>query len=166
MTRRVRLPGLLLALAFMTQAAAADLGRLFTTPQQRQALEGIRYAAPEPPPVVAETPAPEPPQLEVETAPALEHPITLKGLVYREQGGNMAWLNDGNTLESELAARLQIDPSSIRQEKLKLVLPDTGEEITLKVGQTYDPANNSIIDIARESGPTGEPPVATPRARE
>ncbi|MGH8580510.1 MAG: hypothetical protein ACREVK_10465 [Gammaproteobacteria bacterium] len=92
-------------------AKGAELGRLFTTPQERAALDELRREGPKPvaapekvaPPVTSEpAPAAKPPQ-----------PITVNGLVRRSDGANTVWVNGVNSLEGEFDSQgFQVDPTA------------------------------------------------------
>jgi len=131
---------------------ADELGRLFLTSKERARLEKMRYAKPEP---VVEEVISEPveitelnpgefelPEIDLVEEPVLTEPLLLKGVVKRSNGKNAAWLNDGNTLDSDsVLQNIEIHNSDIDHDSVKIKLPDKVTEITLKVGQTYEPTS-------------------------
>ena len=97
MTRRTGfLTGLAAVLLMPAPSPAEDgLGRLFTSQEQRRQLDASRNGRARAP--VAET-APRPAR--PARAPNATVNILLKGLVYRPDGNNTAWINSGNTYEA------------------------------------------------------------------
>jgi len=153
--------GILLILSFAlsgipyTQAASDDFGRLFTTPEERRKLQTLRNAKP---------------QVKVEVVPEvfiedidenvgeIEQPdiegITLNGLVYRKGGKSTVWLNGTNSYEGNLASEyFRINAGDINSEKVSVTVPDVGLEFDLKVGQTYEPNDGTLLDIVDNDVP-------------
>ncbi len=121
-----------------------DLGRLFTTPQQRNTLEKLRHQKP------VEEKAPEIIFMEPEPEVAEEKPviggITVNGLVYRKGNKSTAWVNSANTYEGNFANQyIQIDAHNIKPEDVEILIPINETKIKLKTGQTYDPEADKII---------------------
>ena len=140
-----------------TAWAAEPLGRLFTSPQQRKQLDDLRAAIPQGEEITV------PQFLSAETGesgeaePAPGSGITVKGLVKREAGQGMAWINDSNTFEGDLASQyLKIESKDIQSGGVRISVPDQDEAINVKVGETYNPATGQVSDLAE--------PVATPAA--
>src|SRR5258706_124392 len=99
-------------------AAYETLGRLFSTPQQRQDLDRRRQAN------------------VLDTAISTERNVTVNGQVSRSSGRTTTWLN-GVPLESTRSPR---DPA-------RVTLPGEGEEsVTIKIGQTLDKARGEVKD--------------------
>ena len=123
--------------------AADDLGRLFTTPQQRNTLEKLRSQKP-----VEEIKIPEftfaEPVIE-EQKPVIGG-ITVNGLVYRKSGKSTAWINSANTYEGNFGNQyIQIDAQNIKPEDVEILIPINETKIKLKTGETYDPEADQII---------------------
>ena len=125
--------------------AADDLGRLFTTPQQRQTLEKLRSQKP-----VEEIKIPEftfaEPAVEAEENKPVIGGITVNGLVYRKGGKSTAWINSANTYEGNFGNQyIQIDANNIKPEDVEILIPINETKVKLKTGQTYDPETDQII---------------------
>ncbi len=98
MTKSIVLTILMGILNFYQCAYAGILGRLFTTPEERAALNAERSKPPvtkikrkpEPLPLPPPPPPPEPPLY-----------ITFNGLVKRNNGPPIVWINESNELEQE-----------------------------------------------------------------
>mgnify|MGYP001258038033 FL=1 len=123
-TRKIVLVALGLCCAILAsyapQPAIAyeNLGRLFSTPQQRQDLDRRRQAN------------------ILETAIITESRITVNGQVSRSSGRTTTWLN-GVPLES---ARSPRDPA-------RATLAGEGEtSVTVKIGQTLDKGRGEVKD--------------------
>ena len=140
--RNLALPILFLAFTPNT-LAADDLGRLFTTPQQRNALEKLRSQKP-----VEEIKIPDITFAEpvIEEQKPVIGGITVNGLVYRKGGKSTAWVNSANTFEGNFGNQyIQIDANNIKPDDVEIVIPINEKNIKLKTGQTYDPEADQII---------------------
>ena len=129
--------------AFTSSYADDDLGRLFTTPEQRQTLEKLRHQKP-----VVEIKEPEimHAEPEVEEEKPVIGGITVNGLVYRENGNSTAWINNQNTFEGNLGNQyIQIDARNIKPEDVEIVIPLNEARIKLKTGETYDPEMGQVV---------------------
>ncbi len=128
-------------------AASDGFGRLFTTPEERRNLQVLRYSEPEIEEVieiivkvdeVAED-IPEPRDIDG---------ITLNGIVYRKGGKSTAWLNGSNSYEGSLTSEyFRINTGDINSKKVSVTVPEASLEFDLKVGQTYEPYNDRLLDI-------------------
>ncbi len=144
---------------FSAQAASDDFGRLFTTPEERRKLQALRYAEPEPE-VIEEIEIPV--ELIDEVAEEIEEPdiegITLNGLVYRKGSKSTVWINGTNSYEGSLASEyFRINAGDINSKKVSVTVPEVNLEFDLKVGQTYEPNDGSLLDIVE-----GENEIAIP----
>ena len=144
---------------FSAQAASDDFGRLFTTPEERRKLQALRYAEPEPE-VIEEIEIPV--ELIDEVAEEIEEPdiegITLNGLVYRKGSKSTVWINGTNSYEGSLASEyFRINAGDINSEKVSVTVPEVNLEFDLKVGQTYEPNDGSLLEIVE-----GENEIAIP----
>jgi len=130
------------------QAASDGFGRLFTTPVERKKLQVLRYSKPE---IKAE-------ELvriiveEIEDVEEMERPdiegITLNGLVYRKGSKSTVWINGSNSYEGSLSSEyFRINAGDISSEKVSVTVPVVDLKIDLKVGQTYEPNDGSLLDI-------------------
>ena len=163
MNRLIKIHALALLLCSMIQpltVQAEALGRLFMTQEQRIRLEQIRNYKPQPAPqevAIVEEPEPltdadamdtELPEVVLEEEPVLTGPLTLKGVVKRDNGKNTAWLNDTNSLDGEpVSEAVNIHETDISDDSVRIKLPDNVTEITLKVGQTYAPEHETVQDV-------------------
>ncbi len=145
----------LIAACMGQRTVAADFGRLFLSHKERMVLEKLRNAKPEPEEPVVQQVEPDPlellateqeqaeaelPQIEVEPVLQIEEPIILRGVVKRGDNKNTAWLNNGNTMAgNDIVGKIRLDERDIKQDSVSLTLPDNVTEVTLKVGQAYEP---------------------------
>src|SRR5919106_4300555 len=92
--------GLTLAILFASVPAAygIELGRLFTTPEDRVVLEQLRQAPVERKRTVREEKKIDEPKASMPT-------IIVNGVVIRSDGSKTAWINGMNTLEGDLASQ-------------------------------------------------------------
>ncbi len=155
--------GICIALLAPYTVMAEELGRLFTTPEERDMLNSLRIMAKqpapepeiEPEPVIEEViPEPEPEPVEVVEIPG----ITVNGVVYRKGGKSTAWLNGENTLEGDLESQyLHVDGEKIKGQKVPVNIPNQQRSIELKPGQTWQPGTGEVIDIYKQPQPVTAP---------
>jgi hypothetical protein len=133
--------------AVSAPAPAAELGgRLFTTPQQRQKLDELRAQA-------ARTGSPEmaEEQAEIaETAAAAPPPpgFHVNGVVARRQGPDTAWINDVSSVEMDSAAQvLKAEVIEPDVGAVRLTMPDQDQGRTVRVGETLEPQQETIVDL-------------------
>lgn len=131
-----------------TAAGAETLGRLFTTPAERAALERLRHPQAKP----AEAPKPVKRQV-VELPPAAPPPVpevSVQGVVTRSDGQNAVWINGQGVLHSgQVGEGLRVETGRIRGDAVPIVLPGDKTTIHLEPGQVYDPADSKILDAYR-----------------
>lgn len=132
----------------------AELGRLFTTPQERAALDKLRREGPK---VVApkEVALPVTPEQIPEAQPP--QPITVNGLVRRSDGANTVWVNGVNSLEGEFDSQgFQVDTHRIRGDRVRVTVSGRpGQPIEMRPGQTFDPAAGRMGDVYQRNETTG-----------
>ena len=131
---------------FITPSVYADeLGRLFTSSNERMALNKVRNRIPKPEKVeVVEVETIIEPIIEekVEEEIIIHDAIVLKGIVHRSDGKNAAWINDSNTYEGDLESLyIQIKTEEIESDQVQVTMPDNETKIKIKVGDYYDPQN-------------------------
>lgn len=107
-------------------AEAQELGRLFFTPEQRQALDARRKAR-----------VPDKPAATVTVSPTLR----LDGYVKRSGGRSTVWLNGEPTADE--APRL---PSS-SDGPVSVTVGETGARVGMKPGETLDRSTNERRDL-------------------
>jgi len=135
------------------QAASDSFGRLFTTPQERKNLQVIRFSEPEAEVEEAiEIFVEEIEEIVEEKAePRDIEGITLNGLVYRKGGKSTVWLNGSNSYEGSLASEyFRINTGEVNNEKVSVTVPEVDLKFDLKVGQTYEPNDGSLLDIVED----------------
>ena len=117
------------AVAGLAQAQPPQLGRLFSSPEERSQLDAVRSGTP-PASTTQALPAPPPP-------PPPGPPVELNGLVQRSSGRSTAWLNQAP--QQEPHHQLTHDG----QLTLRL---NNGQVVVLKPGQQYDPASGTVME--------------------
>ncbi len=139
--------GLVLCVTPCAQAASDGFGRLFTTPEERRNLQVLRYSEPEIEEVI-EFIVEIDEVAEEKTEPRDIEGITLNGIVYRKGGKSTAWLNGTNSYEGSLTSEyFRINAGDINSRKVSVTVPEASLEFDLKVGQTYEPNNDRLLDI-------------------
>ncbi len=142
--------GLVLCVTPCAQAASDGFGRLFTTPEERRNLQVLRYSEPEIEEVI-EIIVEVDEVAEEETESRELEGITLNGIVYRKGGKSTAWLNGSNSYEGSLTSEyFRINTGDINSKKVSVTVPEADLEFDLKVGQTYEPNDGSLLDIVDE----------------
>ena len=126
-------------------AADDALGRLFLTPEQRAALEKLRYQKPvevKIPEIISEEPPL--PQAQETESPVVGN-IQVNGLVYRKNGKSTAWINRVSSYEGDLANEyVQIDADNIKPDDVEIVIPINNTRVNLKAGETFDPETDEV----------------------
>lgn len=135
-------------------AASGDADfRLFTTANQRLALDETRRIGPRPDetsgksPVISEQPKPLP-------------QVSIRGFVQRNNSLNTVWTDKGSTLHPRsLDPDININAKQIHDSKVSVTVG--GETIKLKPGQVYVGSNNRIRESIEKS-PDNLIPSLTP----
>ena len=128
-----------------------SLGRLFLTPDQRTALEKLRYQKP----VVVKIPeiiAKEPAISETETVNPEIGNIEVNGLVYRMNGKSTAWINRVSSYEGDLANEyIQVDAGNIKPDDVEIVIPINDTKVNLKAGESFNPDAGEVKKFSYQS---------------
>jgi len=140
----------LLGNMFTQPAFASDqFGRLYTTPAERKQLDELRKKEGRIQVSVIE----EVVELEEETTDVDETPVnalTVRGLVYRNDGKNTAWINENNTFEGGVSLQY-ISVGDIEADRVQIKVPSANTIVNLNVGQTFDPVSEDYKDLIEES---------------
>jgi len=126
------LPRLALAAALLAGAGtcgAQELGRLFFTPEQRQALDARRKArVPDKPAAVVASPT-----------------TRVDGYVKRSSGPDTVWVN-GEPLPEQTPEAPRIDAPR-GESRVSITIGESGNRVRLKPGQTLDRASGEVRDV-------------------
>ena len=149
------------ALLMLPHAASAELGRLFFTQAQRNALDMARTQNIRLEIGNEET---ERQQNGANAAP-LPQTVRLNGMIQRSDGNNTVWLND-KPITGQNAAGMSFSTNR-NDSKVKLQLPDGGRSMDLKVGQTAEINSGTVEESynrrsanrVEDKAPTGPPNV-------
>ena len=122
------------ALAVMSGASAAqELGRLFFTPDQRDALDARRRArVPDKPAAIAESPA-----------------TRIDGQVIRSGRNSTVWVNGQPYASGEDAGGVRVYPGRVDPSRVGVMVNDK-RRIGLKVGETLDRGTGEVRDVIGE----------------
>ncbi len=133
MIRRI-LPLILLASLVVPSApsAAQELGRLFFTPEQREALDARRKARVPDKPAAAQVASPT---------------LRLDGYVKRSGGRSTVWVNGESIGVGTSAESPRIDS---RDSHVSVNVGDSPARVELKPGEVLDRGNGEIRDVAGE----------------
>ena len=153
---------LLVLLLCQSSWSAEDFGRLFSTPNQRQQLDELRKNQTDIKIEVTDA------ELAVDQNPIVETAATgelrLKGLVYRNDGKNTAWINDSNSYEGDLSSQYTgVNEDSVDADEVVIEMggADSGK-LSLKVGESFNPADGSVRDLIQEPEKVLEKPPIPP----
>jgi hypothetical protein len=123
-----RVIALVLCAAFSQALCAQEFGRLFFTPEQRDALDARRRAR------VPDKPAP---------MPLVVSPTTrLDGYVRRSDGKSTVWVN-GDTADNS---------RPLADGRVSVRIEDEGPRVPLKPGEVLDRSSGEVTDVL---GPNG-----------
>lgn len=132
--------------------AAENFGRLFTTNANRAELDYVRQTQKlnnvVPVPVSDESSIPSP--------VVLPDAISMQGYVKRTDGKKSTiWVNNQAVQENESLPDVQVGKLPKNGNQVPLKLPANGKNFSLKAGQVYSPADNSVSE-ARPYAAQGE----------
>ena len=146
---------LLIVTAFktITATAAEPIGRLFTSPAERNNLDYLRQTKKKlitPTIVDAQIDAPE-------AAPILlPEAVNLQGYVKRNDGKQgTVWVNNQALQENSGNKEVHVGRLSEGSNRVPIKLSANGKKLSLKAGQVYDPENNRVRE-ARNHGAQGD----------
>jgi len=153
----VRLLPLVLACALVALSAPAPaepLGRLFYTPDQREALDTARNKKTRGNPDTEK----EKPAVEAPPAPEI---VTYGGIVRRSDGKTTVWLNNRAVNEKDKGSGAVL--SAVRPDgRVTLHSPQTGRNVDLKVGQRAELLSGSVEEgYSRRPLPASRPETTT-----
>jgi hypothetical protein len=129
---------------------ADNLGRIFTTADERKELDKIRRIKDKPKKVVAVNVEEIMKPVVVEKEIIERDAITLRGLVHRSDGKSTAWINDSNTFEGDLESQyIQVPDNKISSDQVTIIMPDDSTNVELKVGEAFTPKpiERDIVEI-------------------
>ena len=73
--------------------------------------------------------------------------IEFKGLMIREKGQPVVWVNEGNTLKSsKINQQISVKTRSIKKDKLKVPIKISQKRINMKPGQQWTEVDNKVKD--------------------
>lgn len=147
---------------------ADELGRLFTTPAQRESLNHLRAITPKVDP--ATTIPPEEMAMQV-LQPVLPSSISVQGYVKRSDGKKgTVWVNDTPIQENSSTGEVAV--GNLRKgNQVQIKVPGIDRDLKLKAGQVYIPETNSVVEInahresssaSSDAGTIGSDPLAMP----
>ncbi|MFV1922612.1 MAG: hypothetical protein ACMZ63_08415 [Methylotenera sp.] len=143
-----------LSLQIMQPVYADDaLGRLFSTPAEREQLDQLREQQKnQPVETIVEATV-------IESKPvALPNAINLQGYVKRSDGKDgTVWINGEALQENSGNQDVQVGDLAKDSTAIPIRIPANGKRLSLKAGQEYDPANNRVrkspsYSISKSSG--------------
>ncbi len=136
--------------SFFTLSVHADnLGRIFTTAEERLELEKIRHLKESVKKYeVVEVKKPIEPVV-VNKEIIIRDPITLKGIVHRSGGKNTAWVNDSNTFQGDFDSKsIQVPDNKIKSDQVTVIMPEDNSHVELRVGEVFipEPIEKDIVE--------------------
>jgi hypothetical protein len=126
-----------LGLALASHAAEEPLGRLFFTPEQREALDARRRAR------IPDKPA---------AATIIESPTTrLDGRVVRSGGKSTVWVNGTPIPEGSQPEGMRVTPRRGEPAEASLSIGESDRQVDLKVGETLDRGTGEVKSNAGDA---------------
>jgi hypothetical protein len=125
---------------------AETLGRLFSRPNEREALDYVRKTKKE---IVPQKPMILPEEMVVESEPVeLPDSVAVQGYVKRSDGKkNTVWVNGEALQETGSNADLKIGKLPQNGNRVPVKLKGNGKVLGLKAGQAYYPDSNKVKEI-------------------
>jgi hypothetical protein len=128
---------------FVAPAFAEEpLGRFFFTPAERAELEAARAMGAAPTPERVREPAPR--------AKRIRQSVTYGGLVRRDDGRSMLWINDRLLDEREALGGSNLRGHVRADGSVLLEAPEDGTAIYLKVGQSAELHTGKVVERERK----------------
>ena len=166
---------ILLALLLPVSVQAEDrMGRLFMTPAERSNLDYLRKSS-KPPEKILPAGNEEPSAGVTEEAVVVAPPpvVTVQGFVKRSDGKGTVWVNRQPVQEKTATGEFAVGKLSSKGNRVDVKLTGSSKPISLKAGQTYDPASRLVVDDLRQlpeptdlppppPAPQGKSPASTP----
>jgi hypothetical protein len=132
--------------------AAEPIGRLFTSPAERNNLDYLRQTRKISMPVKIEAPTEAPGPSPI----VLPEAVNLQGYVKRNDGKHgTIWVNNQALQENSGNKDVQVGRLSEDSNRVPIKLSANGKRLNLKAGQVYDPENNRVRE-ARNHGAQGD----------
>jgi len=129
--RRALVAILALGLGASGPALGQQLGRLFFTPEQRDALDARRKA-----------------RLPDKPAAVVASPTTrLDGYVMRSGGKSTVWVNGESIVEGTQPEGLRVDPARGDPTRAAVTVGESELRVPLKVGETLDRGSGEVRDV-------------------
>ena len=119
---------------WVLSGSASPLGRLFTTPEERDRLDAARHS-----------PNFQMPFDTGESVPFVED-LTLDGVVVRSSGNNASWINGSRIFEGEASREGVRVETAAGGGALRVRLLRGQDAIELKPGQTIDVTTRSVLE--------------------
>ena len=126
----------LVVILLVSGASAEGLGRLFSTPQERDRLDTLRRTGEQRALSGSETRV---------DSPLLTSRLTVNGLVMRERGPDSVWIN-GERVSRGRSTREGIRAQGKAGARVHVILPHDAGSVLLKAGQKVDLTTGSIRD--------------------
>lgn len=123
-------------------AYGAELGRLFLSTDERNAIDAARQGSAD----VRQAQAVAAPVAEEQSAvvEAPAEPVTLNGYIARSAGAATVWVNGRDRLSGKLA------PPARDGQRVKVPLGPSGAEVALKPGESFDPGSRQVTDAYQQ----------------
>lgn len=139
--------------------AAEPMGRLFSTPEERNNLDYLRESKKNLP-IETETFVEE---TVIERRPiVLPDTINLQGYVKRNDGKDSTiWINGEAIQEDSGNKDVRVGKVPLNSNRIPIKIPANGRQLSLKAGQVYDPESNRIREsrsyrVQGDSGRIGD----------
>lgn len=148
---------LALTLLLAGTAGGQELGRLFLTPAERAHLERLRILDNQPRPVLRVEPERENEPPPPPSTPPEEIIFAHGGLMERNDGSILVWLNNQPFSRDELPGNVEL-LSPAAQGRLRISNPETGQTFIVRPGQVLNLTRDQLLESyqlpASDSGAT------------
>ena len=105
------------------------LGKLFTSPVDRQKIDSSRRGEPQP-----------------STQRISPSSISVNGVVIRSKGKNTVWVNGNKITGSKTVGRMKVLANSLSNKNIKVPLIIDGKPVRIKPGQSWSEDTGDVID--------------------
>lgn len=147
-------------LGSVNAAQSAELGRFFTTPEERSNLDILRKNSKEE--VLKEVESPTPALSKSPVTATLPDNVSMQGYVTRSDGKKgTVWVNHQAMQEGSANDEVSIGKFGTKNNQVPIEIHANKKTVRLKAGQSYQPSDDTLLELGNSPKPSKAPDAAT-----
>lgn len=131
-------------------ATPAPMGRLFFTPSERATLNTIRQNSKAPDKIIKTEDIQDDELKGGMEAAVKPSPVIVNGYISRSDGKNTVWVNNHATTEKSVVGNINVGKLQAKNRQVQVSLSGSNKAISLKPGQIYDPASDTVYNHLKD----------------